>query len=190
MPEGYLNTYPILITYQIRRYEMTNGPGKGLIVVGGIGGIIWLVGAILTAFLGTVAAIGYIVIGIGALIGSFGGVGFWQRTKDFLTIFTFVMGLIGGILLLVGGALAVAGIVVSVWIIGIGQALFGIFLIVLGLVIHKLGSQLSTQASLGMDLVFPAVITSIAGGCAVLGALPSVTAPAGIIVAILFFVTK
>jgi hypothetical protein len=60
----------------------------------------------------------------------------------------------------------------------------------LGLLINKLGPQLSTQARLGMDLVFPAVAATIAGGCASLGALVTTTAPAAVILAVMFFVAK
>ncbi len=170
-----------------RRREMTNGTGRSMLILGGVGGIIWLVGAILAIF---VFAIGYIVLGIGVLLASFAGFGLWQSTKDAMAIFTFLMALIGGILLLIGGILAVAGIGAGGWVIGAGQALFAISLITLGLIINKLQSQFNTQATLGIDLAFPAVITSIAGGCAALGAAVTVTAPAALILAIMFFLTK
>lgn len=166
---------------------MTNGVGRAMLILGGVGGIIWLSGAISTAFVG---AIGYIILGIGVLLASFAGFGFWQRTKDVMAIFTFIMALIGGILLLIGGVLVVAGIFAGVWVMGAGQALFAISLIILGLIIHKFESQLSTQATLGMELAFPAVITSLAGGCAALGTIPTVTAPAALMLAITFFVAK
>jgi hypothetical protein len=164
------------------------GPNP-MLILGGVGCIIWLVGAILAVIIG---GIGYIVLGIGVLLTSFAGFGLWQMTKEFMPIFMFVMALVGGILLLVGGALWAArvGGNAGPYVTAGGQMLFGISLITLGLIINKLQSQLSTQASLGMDLVFPAVITAIAGGCAVLGALVTVTAPAAVILMILFFVTK
>ena len=168
---------------------MTNGtsPGKAMIILGGVGGIIWLVGAILAAIIGD---IGQIILGIGVLLASFAGIGFWQKAKEVMGILTFVFALVGGVLLLVGGALGVARIGAGGIIAFVGQALFAVALIMLGLVINKLASQLNTQAKLGMDLVFPAVATSMAGGCAALGAAVTVTAPAAIILAIMFFVTK
>lgn len=166
---------------------MSNGTGRSMILIGGVGGIIWLVGAILAAIIG---AIGFIVLGIGVLLTSFAGFGFWQKTKDVMAIFAFIMALVGGILLLIGGVLVVARIFQGVWVYGAGQVLFAISLIMLGLIINKLGPQLSTQATLGMDLVYPAVITSIAGGCAALGAAPTVTAPAALILAVMFFTAK
>lgn len=169
---------------------MTNGIGRGMILLGGVGGIIWLVGVILRIIQNaTVANVGGIILGVGVLLASFAGVGLWQRTKDIMAMLTFVFAMIGGILLLVGGAVGF----VSGWgatIFAVGQALFAISLIILGLVINKLGPQLSTQARLGMDLVFPAVATSMAGGCAALGAAVTVTAPAAVILAVMFFVTK
>jgi hypothetical protein len=169
---------------------MTNGasPGRGMLVLGGVGGIIWLIGAILAAIIG---GIGQIVLGIGILLASFAGIGFWQRTKDVVSVFVFVMALVGGILILVGGALGVAGIGAGGIIAQVGAALFGISLIAMGLVVNKLGPQLSTQAKLGMDLVFPAVATSMAGGCAILGLVQATaTAPAAVLLAILFFMAK
>jgi hypothetical protein len=174
------------------RREMTNGasPGRGMLVIGGVGGIIWLVGVILRVIQNaTVANIGGIILGVGVLLASFAGFGLWQRTKDMMAMLTFVFAMIGGILFLVGGAVDF----VSGWgdtIFGVGQVLFAISLIVLGLVVNKLGSQLNTQAILGMDLVFPVVVTSIAGGCAALGATVIVTAPAALLLAVMFFVTK
>jgi len=171
---------------------MTNGasPGRGMLVLGGVGGIIWLVGLMLIIIPNAaVANVGGIILGVGVLLASFAGVGLWQRSKDVMAILTFVFAMIGGILFLVGGAVNF----VSGWganIFSVGQALFAISLIMLGLVINKLGSQLNTQARLGMDLVFPAVATTIAGGCAVLGAAVTVTAPAAVILAVMFFVTK
>jgi len=172
---------------------MTNGasPGRAMIVLGGVGGILWLVGAILTVIQNNiVSGVGGIILGIGVLFASFAGIGLWQKAKDAMGILTFVFAMIGGILLLVGGALFVAGIGASGTIFWAGQILFAISLIMLGLVINKLGPQLNTQARLGMDLVFPAVATSMAGGCAALGAAVTVTTPAAVILAVMFFVTK
>jgi hypothetical protein len=171
---------------------MTNGlsPGRGMLVLGGVGGIIWLVGVILRVIQNAnVADIGGIILGIGVILASFAGVGLWQRTKDMMAMLTFVFAMVGGILFLVGGAVGF----VSGWgdtIFWAGQALFAISLIILGIVINKLGSELNTQAILGMDLVFPVVATSIAGGCAVLDAAVIVTAPAALLLAVMFFVTK
>lgn len=166
---------------------MTNGIGRSMLVLGGVGAIIWLVGAILVAF---IAGIGNIILGIGVLLASFAAFGFWQRTKDVLAVFTFVMALVGGILLLIGGALVVAGIFAGAWVVIAGQAMFAISLIILGLILNKPEGQLNTPAILGMDLTFPAVITSIAGGCAALGAVVTVTVPAALILAIMFFLAK
>jgi len=171
---------------------MTNGTslGRGMLVLGGVGGIIWLVGLILVIIPNAaVSNVGGIILGVGVLLASFAGIGLWQRTKDVMAMLTFVFAMIGGILFLVGGAVSF----VSGWgvnIFSVGQLLFAISLIILGLVIDKLGSQLNTQARLGMDLVFPVVATSMAGGCAALGAAVTVTAPAALLLAVMFFVTK
>jgi hypothetical protein len=162
-----------------------------MLVLGGVGGILWLVGVILSIINhNIVAGVGGIILGIGVLFASFAGIGFWQRTKDVMAILTFVFALVGGVLFLVGGVLRAANIGASGAVSGAAQALFGVALIIMGLLINKLGPQLSTQARLGMDLVFPAVATTIAGGCAVLGAAVTVTAPAAVILAVMFFVTK
>jgi hypothetical protein len=152
---------------------MTNGtsPGRAMIVLGGVGGILWLVGAILSVVQHyIVSGVGGIILGIGVLFASFAGIGFWQRTKDMMAILMFVFAMVGGILLLVGGVLSTGGVLsISIWGVGcannyvfmVGQMLFAISLIMLGLVINKLGPQLNTQARLGIDLVFPAVATTI-----------------------------
>jgi len=177
-----------------RRYGMGNGASNPMLILGGIGAIIWLIGAILAVFTGSV---GIIVLGIGVLLTSFAGFGLWQRTKDGLAIFMFIMALIGGILLMVGGVLEVAGVGVSVfnpfgigiWVMGAGQVLFAISLITLGLFMNK--SQFRLRAQMfGMDLTQPAMITSLAGGCAALGAAITVTAPAALLLAILFLLEK
>lgn len=177
---------------------MTNGvsPGRAMILLGGVGGILWLVGAIMTVIRhNIVSGVGGIILGIGVLFASFAGIGLWQKTKDVMGILTFVFAMIGGILLLVGGVLFAAAIGAGTNVFLVGQILFAISLIVLGLLINKLGPQLSTQTKLGMDLVFPAVATSIAGGCAAFGiatvSVPvTVTIPAAVILAVMFFVTK
>ena len=171
---------------------MPNGTGKAMLMLGGVGGILWLVGAILSIIIihPIVMGVGWIILGIGVLLASFAGIGLWQRAKEIMAMLTFVFALIGGVLLLVSGVLIIAGIGAGGIVFIIGQALFGVALIILGLVINKLGSQLSTQARLGMDLVLPAVITSMAGGCVAFGGFVTGTAPAAVILAILFFVTK
>jgi hypothetical protein len=172
---------------------MTNGasPGRAMLVLGGVGGILWLVGAILSVIQhNIVSGVGGIILGIGVIFASFAAIGFWQRTKDIMAILTFVFALVGGVLLLVGGVLTAARVGVAGNVAWTGQALFAVSLIVLGLLINKLGPQLSTQARLGMDLVFPAVATSMAGGCAAIGAAVTVTTPAAVILAVMFFVTK
>lgn len=165
-------------------------PGKGMIVLGGVGAIIWLVGAILRVIPNaTVINVGGIILGIGVLLASFAAIGFWQRTKDMMAILTFVFAMIGGVLFLVGGAVGF----VSGWganIFTIGQVLFAVGLVMLGMIINKLESQLNTKSRLGMDLAYPAVLTTVAGGCAALGALITVTIPAALILMVLFFVTK
>jgi hypothetical protein len=161
--------------------------GNAMLILGGVGAIIWLVGAIMSVFL---AGVGSIVLGVGLLLASFAAIGLWQKTKAITAIFTFIMALIGGVLFLVGGVLLVAGIGVGAIVAFVGQVLFGISLITLALIINKLGPQLNTQAKLGMDLVFPAVATSMAGGCAALGAVVTVTIPAAVFLMILFFVAK
>ena len=165
---------------------MGNGTSNPLLILGGIGAIIWLVGAILAVFTGSV---GTIVLGIGVLLTSLAGFGLWQRTKDELAIFTFIMSLIGGILLMIGGILAVVGVFESIWVIGAGQVLFAISLITLGLFMNKSQFRLKAQV-FGMDLTQPAMITSLAGGCAALGAAITVTAPAALLLAILFLLEK
>jgi hypothetical protein len=166
---------------------VNGGPGRGLLIVGGVGGIIWLVGVILAIIqIVAVSNVGAIILGIGVLLTSLAGVGVWQRARDPMAILMFIFAMIGGILMMAGGAVNF----VSEWgvtIFAIGQALFAISLIILGLVINKSAAQLSTQAKLGMDLVFPAVATSMAGGCAALGAAVTVTAPAAFILALMFF---
>lgn len=173
---------------------MGNATGSPMLILGGVGAIIWLIGAVLAVFTGS---IGIIVLGIGVLLTSFAGFGLWQSTKDGLAIFMFIMALIGGILLMVGGILAVAGVGVSIfnplgvgiWVMGAGQALFAVSLITLGLFMNK--SQFRFRAQMfGMDLTQPAMITSLAGGCAALGAAITVTAPAALLLAILFFLEK
>jgi len=171
---------------------MTNGAslGRGMLVLGGVGGIIWLVGIILRIIPNAdVVNVGGIILGIGVLFASFAGIGLWQRTKDVMGILTFVFAMIGGILFLVGGVVSfVSGWGANIFLVG--QALFAISLIILGILINKLGPQLNTQARLGMDLVFPAVATSMAGGCAAFGAIITVTTPAAVILAVMFLVTK
>ena len=165
-------------------------PGKGMLVLGGVGAIIWLVGAILRVIpQGTIINVGGIILGIGVLLASFAAMGLWQRTKDMMGILSFVFALVGGILFLVGGAVGF----VSGWganIFTIGQVLFAVSLVMLGMVLNKLESQLNTKSRLGMDLAYPAVLTTMIGGCAALGALITVTIPAALILTVLFLVTK
>ncbi|MEM2878293.1 MAG: hypothetical protein QXG10_01930 [Candidatus Hadarchaeales archaeon] len=160
---------------------------KGMMVVGGIGCIIWLAGGITCMF---IASVGDIILGIGILIASFGVIGLWQRTKESIAMFSFLMKLIGGIFIMIAGILILANIGVSGTIASIGQFILGIGLIFLGLVMNKHGSGLGVRNILGQDLVFPAVIASIASGCAVMGAAVAVTIPVAVVFSAIFLLAK
>ncbi len=161
--------------------KVTNG--SAMVKVGGVGGIIWLVGIIISAF----HVGGGIVAGIGVLLLSFVGIAWWQRDKTPISLMTGIFGMIAGIILLIGGAVAIfaTGIVLLV-----GLVHTGIFLILLGLVLVREQNALNTQAQLGMDLAYPAMLTVFIGGCAHLTGLAIPAAPAALFLAILFLMAK
>lgn len=166
-----------------------------LVKLGGIASILWLVGIIVAAvFVWTnvvaLAAVGGILMGISILLLGFTGIGFWQIDKSTLSIFAGIFGIIGGILLLAGGAVLFAGIgVLAV----IGSILSGVFLLFLGLILVKEQASLNTQARLGIDLAYPATITtfiaaSIHFGGQITFLLPA--APAALLLTIVFLLAK
>lgn len=162
-----------------------------MILMGGVGGILWLVGAIMSVIVNNiVAGVGGIILGIGVLFASFAGLGFWQRTKDVTAILTFIFALVGGIIFLVGGILRAINNGASGVIFGVGQVLFAVSLLSLGLILNKLESQLNTKSRLGMDIVYPAMLVTMAGACVALGGAITGTLPAAVLLTILFFVTK
>jgi len=166
-------------------------PGRVMILMGGVGGILWLVGAIMSVINhNIVAGVGGIILGIGALFASFAGIGFWQRTKDMTAILTFIFALVGGVLFLVGGIVRAINNTWGPTIFGVGQVLFAVSLLSLGLILNKLESQLNTKSKLGMDIVYPAMLVTMAGGCVALGGFITGTLPAAVLLMILFFVTK
>lgn len=166
---------------------MTNGSTKGMMVVGGVGCILWLVGGIVGIF---IASIGEMILGIGVLIASFGVVGLWQRTKELLAMMSFILKLIGGVLIMIGGILLLANIGAGAIVAFAGQFIFGVGLIFLGLVMNKHGSGLGVQNIMGYDLIFPAVSVCIAAGCAVMGAAVTVTIPVAAVLGAIFFLAK
>ena len=166
---------------------MTDGNVKPVMLVGGVGCILWLVGALIAFFL---LGIGQILLGIGVLIASFGTLGLWQRDKDVLAMVTFILKLLGGVLLMIGGILITANIGVGAIVGFIGQFILAVALIALGIIINKHGPRLSLQNILGMDLVLPGVVASIASGCAAMGAAVTVTIPAAAVLGAVFFLAK
>jgi len=159
---------------------------KPIMMVGGIGCILWVIGGIVALFL---ASIGEVLFGIGVIIASFGTMGLWQRYKELLGVLTFVLELIGGVLAMIGGVLLLANVGGGLTVAFIGQFLFGIALVLLGVILNKQGPGFIRNV-MGYDLVFPTVIASIAGGCAVMGATVTVTIPAGAALGAIFLLSQ
>lgn len=135
---------------------------SAMVKIGGVASIIWFVGIIIAAItvwtnVQALAAVGGILMGIGILLLGFVGIGFWQTNKSTLSIFCGIFGIIGGILLLAGGAVLFA----NIGVLGIiGNILTGVFLLLFGIVLVKEQNNLNTQARLGVDLAYPATITT------------------------------
>ena len=164
---------------------MTNG----MIKIGGIAGIIWLVGIILASV--GLLHVGGIVMGVGILLLGFAGIGFWQRGKAALSILAGIFSMIGGILSLAGGAVLFVNVVIGLIVFVVGAVLTGVSLILLGLILLREQSWLNTEARLGIDLAFPAALTTLIGGCSYLtGLIVTPAAPAALLCAIVFLLAS
>jgi len=176
---------------QTQAQAKPSAPGKTAILIGGIGCVIWLVGAILAAFSGRVGGVGVLLLGIGGLFACFAAIGIWQSEKMTFAMFNGIMGLVAGVILLVGGILVAANVGNAAYVAEAGSTLFAVFLLMLGLVIWKLQTRFSTESVLKIDLTIPAVITTLVGACTSINyLLLYTTIPAAAMCMLLFLLKK
>jgi len=179
---------------QAQAQAKPSAPGKVAILIGGIGCIILMVGAILTAFWirdVRVGGVGVLLAGIGALFACFAPIGMWQSEKVVAGMIDGIMGLVAGVIFLVGGILGAAQKSYAFEISEAGGVIFAVFLLFLGLILWKLQTKFNTESALKIDLTIPAVITTLVGACTSINVLLLFTTiPAALLCAILFFLKK
>lgn len=170
-----------------------SAPGKTAILIGAIGCVIWLVGAILTGFVtrnARVGGVGVLLIGIGGLFACFAAIGIWQSEKLVFAMIDGIMGLTAGVILLIGGILGAAQRGPAGEVSQAGSILFAVFLLMLGLIMWKLQTKFNTESSLKIDLAIPAVITVLIAGCMSLNYALVPTIPAALMCMLVFLLKK